>query len=193
MDDLAEDLGMSKKTLYLHFPGKEAILNAIIEGISTVTRARLEAVVSDDSLNCPEKLCRVIDLIGSTVGKITPSMFVSIKKYSPALLAKIDEVRSRTIPIIFGRLIQSGIAEGSIRSDIDPIFACEFWLQAIRGLLHPDTLERTQLTLRQTLEKSVMLYFQGLLTPAGFDQFKSHRQICPKFPLHQDEAAPAVS
>src|SRR5262245_50783563 len=31
MDDLAAELGMSKKTLYAHFPGKSALLQAVLE------------------------------------------------------------------------------------------------------------------------------------------------------------------
>jgi AcrR family transcriptional regulator len=33
MDVLAHDLGMSKKTLYVHFPSKDAIIGAIIDEI----------------------------------------------------------------------------------------------------------------------------------------------------------------
>jgi hypothetical protein len=51
--------------------------------------------------------------------------------------------------------------------EIDPDFAVEFWLQAIRGLTHPTVLDRTQLTPRQTLEKAIKLFFGGLLTAAG--------------------------
>nr|MBA3354117.1 helix-turn-helix transcriptional regulator [Blastocatellia bacterium] len=30
MDDLAAELGVSKKTLYAHFPGKDALLEAVL-------------------------------------------------------------------------------------------------------------------------------------------------------------------
>ncbi|HVU23520.1 MAG TPA: helix-turn-helix domain-containing protein, partial [Opitutus sp.] len=30
MDDLARELGMSKKTLYVHFPGKDALVEAVL-------------------------------------------------------------------------------------------------------------------------------------------------------------------
>ena len=74
----------------------------------------------------------------------------------------------------FGRLIRTGIAEGMVRPEIDPAFAAEFWLQAIRGLVQPDVLDRTQLTPRQTLEKAIHLFFNGLLTPAGRKDYEKH-------------------
>ena len=33
MDDLAAELGMSKKTLYVHFAGKEALMRAVIDDL----------------------------------------------------------------------------------------------------------------------------------------------------------------
>lgn len=177
MDDLAEDLGMSKKTLYVHFPGKEAIIGAIIEGVSRLMRARVEGILNDPSLSTPEKMLRVLDNIGSALSRLTPVILADFKRNSPALFEKIEGIRSRNVPIVFGRLLQMGIADGTIRPEVDPVFACEFWLHAIRGLMDPDTLERTQLTPRQTLEKAVNLFFRGLLTPAGKEQFAAVYQV----------------
>jgi AcrR family transcriptional regulator len=172
MDDLASELGISKKTLYVHFPGKDAIIGAIMEGIGRMVRSRLEAVVNDPKLGTPEKLCSVIDIVGNTMSRLSPSMLRDLKQEAPAIYRKIDEMRGRTIPVVFGRLIQVGIAEGSIRSDVDPEFVCEFWLHAIRGLMDPETLERTQLTPKQTIAKAAALMFNGLFTPKGQKTFQ---------------------
>ena len=64
-----------------------------------------------------------------------------------------------------------------MRADLDPDFAAQFWLQAIRGLVHPDTLATTHLTPRQTLEKALELFTGGLLTPAGR---KDYEKLFPR-------------
>ena len=79
----------------------------------------------------------------------------------------LDELRQKNIPFVFGRLFRTGITEGALRPDLDPDFAAQFWLQAIRGLVHPDTLAVTHLSPQQTLEKALELFTGGLLTPAG--------------------------
>ena len=45
MDDLATELGMSKKTLYVHFAGKDEILSAVIDEIGREVRAEADAQV----------------------------------------------------------------------------------------------------------------------------------------------------
>jgi glycosyltransferase involved in cell wall biosynthesis len=70
--------------------------------------------------------------------------------------------------------IRDGIAEGKVRADVDPAFAVEFWLQAIRGLAQPAVLERTQLTLPQTLDRALHIFFSGLLTPTARKDYEKH-------------------
>jgi AcrR family transcriptional regulator len=180
MDDLARELGMSKKTLYVHFPSKDALAEAILDGIGKTIRTQLDAVLSHPKFTFAQKLCGVIDVVGSILGKVSPATLRDLQRYAPHLYQKIEEVRKKNIPYVFGRLIRTGIAEGMVRPEIDPAFAAEFWLQAIRGLVQPDILDRTQLTPRQTLEKAIHLFFNGLLTPAGRKDYEHHIVSCEK-------------
>ena len=174
MDDLARELGMSKKTLYVHFPSKNALAEAILDGIGKSIRTRLEAVLSHPEFTFAQKLCGVIDVVGSVLGKVSPATFRDLQRNAPHLYQKIEAIRQKNIPFVIGSLIRTGIAEGMVRPEIDPAFAAEFWLQAIRGLIQPDILDRTQLTPKQTLEKGIHLFFNGLLTPAGRKDYEHH-------------------
>ncbi len=167
MDDLAHELGMSKKTLYLHFPGKDAIIGTIIDGIGRAMRSEMEAVLNDPKLTFVQKLHAVIDVVAPRLAQTSPAMLRELQRYAPGIHQKIDELRQKNIPYVFGRLFRAGIAEGAVRADLDPDFAAQFWLQAIRGLTHPDTLASTHLTPKQTFEKALELFTGGLLTSAG--------------------------
>jgi AcrR family transcriptional regulator len=180
MDELAYDLGMSKKTLYVHFPGKDAIIQAIIDDIGRKIRNHMDIVLGDSKLDFTQKMCALIEVVGSNLSKASPGMFHDLQRFAPQLYQKIDDLRSQIVPLVFGRLIRTGIAEGKVRPEIDPDFAVEFWLQAVRGLMHPSVLERTQLTPRQTLEQGIRLFFGGLLSPAGRRDYDKHFACCEK-------------
>ena len=167
MDDLAHELGMSKKTLYVHFPSKEAIVRKIIDCMVTVLRARLERITTDPRLSFVPKLAATIETIGSMLAPATPPMLRDLERFAPEIYRKIEEIRAENIPLFFGRLIRDGIASGKVRPEIDADFATQFWLHAIRDLVQPAALERTHLTPKQTLEKATDLFFGGLLTSAG--------------------------
>src|SRR5260221_1635143 len=56
MDELAAELGMSKKTLYVHFAGKEALMHAVVEDLSREIRASADGLFANPRLNFAEKL-----------------------------------------------------------------------------------------------------------------------------------------
>ncbi len=167
MDDLAHELGMSKKTLYQHFPSKDAIVGTIIDEIGREIREVLEGILNQPKLSFPQRLRAVIDTVAPHIALASPTILRELQRYAPLIYRKIDELRQKNIPYVFGRLFRMGIAEGALRPDLDPDFAAQFWLQAVKGLVHPDTLAITHLTPRQTLEKALALFAGGLLTPAG--------------------------
>ena len=177
MDDLAHELGISKKTLYLHFPGKDAIIGLIIDAMGRSIRAEMDAVLNDPKRNFAQKLRGIVDVVAPRLAQVSPVMLRELQRYAPRIHQKIDELRQKNIPYVFGRLFRDGIAEGAVRANVDPDFAAQFWLQAMRGLVHPDTLAVTHLTPRQSLEKALELFTGGLLTPAGR---KDYEKLFPR-------------
>ena len=177
MDDLAHELGMSKKTLYQHYSGKDAIIDLIIDGIGRTARTEMDAILNNPRLTFAQKLRAVVDVVAPRLALLSPAMMRELQRYAPKIFQKIDELRQNNIPYVFGRLFRAGIEEGAVRRDLDPDFAALFWLQAVRGLVHPDTLAVTQLTTQQTLHKALELFTGGLLTPAGR---KDYEKLFPR-------------
>ncbi|MFT3783767.1 MAG: TetR/AcrR family transcriptional regulator [Nibricoccus sp.] len=180
MDDLARDLGMSKKTLYVHFASKEALVGEIVDFIGRTTRAGFDAIFENKTLTFSERMCAITDLIGNTLAKINPAMLRDFQREAPELFRKIDELRQKNVPYVFGRLLKDGQASGLVRPEIDIPFTTEFWLQAVRGLMHPDTLDRTQLSPRDTLQKAIGVFFGGVLSSAGRKEYENHLKKHPR-------------
>lgn len=174
MDDLARELGMSKKTLYLHYANKEAIMEGVIDGIFAEVRGMADALLAEQRLSFTEKLHRFVDGMTRRFTSISPQLLRDLQRFTPRLYQHIEEMRQKNIPLIFGRLLQQGQAAGMVRAEIDPAFAIEFWRPAVQSLMHPDTLERLQLRPDEVFTQAITLFFGGLLTPAGR---KAHEKL----------------
>ncbi len=167
MDDLAVELGMSKKTLYQHFPGKEDLVRAAIEEFAREIRAEAEQILSDRHLTFAEKLRGLTGGLLQRLSPLSPHLFRDLQRFAPALHDLVVSLRRKNIPHIFGRLIEEGQLSGKVRDDIDPGFAAEFLLHAMQGLMQPQNLAHLRLAPHQTFERAMNLFFGGLLTPAG--------------------------
>lgn len=172
MDGLAAELGMSKKTLYVHFAGKDAIIAAAIEHIAEEIRADADALLAHRGLNLAEKLRAFIEGMMLRLAALGPAPLRELQRFAPALHNRLEAVRARTLPYVFGRFIEEGQATGLIRDTVSPVFATEFLLQAMQGLTQGATLDRLQLAPREVLARAVDLYFGGLLTSAGRKQYE---------------------
>ncbi|HWA28390.1 MAG TPA: TetR/AcrR family transcriptional regulator [Lacunisphaera sp.] len=167
MDDLAAELGMSKKTLYVHFASKEAIMRAVIEQLGGEVRADADSLFANRSLSFAEKLHGFAEGMVRRLAVLDPRTLRDLQRFAPGLYALTVEMRQKNIPYIFGRFITEGQRAGKVRPDVDPIFAVEFFLHAMQGMVSPGTLDRLQLAPRDLLPRAIGLFFGGLLTPAG--------------------------
>ena len=172
MDDLARELGMSKKTLYLHFPGKDALVEEILNGVVAEIRAEADALFANQDLTFIEKLHRFTEGMTRRFMGISPLCLRDLQRFAPHLYLRIEELRHKNIPLVFGRLVREGRDAGVVRADVDPAFAVEFWRPAVQSLMHPDSLERLGLRPDQVFKQGIALFFGGLLTPAGHKAYE---------------------
>jgi len=167
MDDLAREVGMSKKTLYRFFTSKEALADALVTAkIESITTG-LAAIMGDDGAEFSIRARRVLDHVLMELSGVSPVFLRDLKRFAPRIYRRIETVRRRVIPEVWGRLITKGRDEGLVRADIDPAFATEIMLQAVQGILSPETLERLHLSPRQAYAQTTNLLLGGLLTAAG--------------------------
>ena len=177
MDDLAAELGMSKKTLYVHFPSKEALMRAVIEDLSREIRISADELFANRQLNFAEKLRGFAEGMVERLTKTNPRLLRDLQRFAPDLYQQVAEMREKNIPYVFGRFIEEGQLAGMVRPEVDTAFAVQFFLQAMNGLAQPATMERLGLAPRDIAPRAIGLFFGGLLTPAGR---KEHEKLFPR-------------
>lgn len=172
MDALAVELGMSKKTLYVHFAGKDEIVAALIDHLASEIRADADALLRNRELNLAEKLRGFVEGMVERMAALSPRTIRDLQRFAPKLYAKVEEVRGVTLPYVFGRFVEQGQADGLVRASLPPGFAIEFFLHAMQGMMSPATLERMRLAPREVIPAAIDLFFGGLLTNAGRKQYE---------------------
>src|SRR6478736_4386344 len=135
MDELAAELGMSKKTLYTHFSSKDDIVRAVLEQLGAEVRAEADALFADRALTFAEKLRGFAEGMFDRLSRLNPRTPRELQRYAPHLHQLLVDIRQRNIPYVFGRFIEEGKLAGKVRDDVDAAFAVEFFLAAMQGLL----------------------------------------------------------
>lgn len=176
MDELAGELGMSKKTLYRSFSGKEALADALVSAKMAAVTSGIDSIMTDPGLGFSARTRRVLDHVMTELSSVTPVFLRDLQRSMPHIYRRIENVRRNVVPELWGRLIREGKAGGLVRDDVDPVFTAELMLHAVQGVLHPGTLDRLRLTPHQAFAKTTSLLLGGMLTAAGRrDHEKSER------------------
>lgn len=163
MDEVAGKLGISKKTLYEIFPGKEGLLEEILVLQFSELSKGLSAIL-DEEKDFRRKLEKVLTLVMELTRKIRPAFAIDLKKHAPQLFAKLMSWREEKVRKVFGELILEGVRTGRIRSDLKPELMILFFQSAVQSLMIPDVLERhPSATLNDIFETVMKIIFEGVL------------------------------
>lgn len=174
MDDLAAELGMSKKTIYRHFASKDELIEKIVDLFASEVRALASSVSSDKSRESIAKLHQFMHSMALRLGDIKPHVLRDLNRFAPHIARKFEELRNRTMPQELGVLFRQCQIKGVIRNDLDVEFAVEFWRTAIDGMMQSATTERLGVTPGQLVAQSIDLFFADILTRTGRKDHERH-------------------
>ena len=175
MDEMAHELGMSKKTLYQYFPGKKELLREALLGINLKINEGLEGIIHDNQIDFSEKLERALGFVASELPRFSPLFLRDIQRHAPDIWQELDRRRSQSIKKYLGALIHEGIHKGVLRKDVDAEFLVLLFSTLILNIINPETLSRLPLSTTQAFANINQVVFRGILTDKGRAKYQAMR------------------
>ena len=167
MDDLASDLGMSKKTLYVCFPSKVALLEAVLLDKFRSVEADLDEITADCSSDVLSALHRLLACMQHHTEEIQPPFVRDMRRESPELFKIVENRRRDVIQRHFGKLLGEGRKAGIIRKDIPATQIMEILLGAVQAIMNPPKMAELALTPKTGYATIMKVILEGVMTEAG--------------------------
>ncbi len=174
MDEIAANLGISKKTLYKFFPGKEYLFKELITTMKCSIDAHIDFVWSNEKMDFMDKLKSVMNFIGKQTTRLQAPLLEDLHKNFPELWQEIHDFRKANAVTRFTAFINEGVKTGVFRQDIDRQLIVLFYLHAIQGLINPETLSQLPYTANQVFDAIIRIIFEGILTEEGRGEYLSY-------------------
>jgi AcrR family transcriptional regulator len=167
MDDLAGELGMSKKTLYAHFPSKMALLQEVMRDKIGSVEADLERVLTEAGDGFPARLQALLSCMRSHTEELGEPYVRDVRREAPELFAMIQQRRRELIQRFFGKLIEDGCKAGMIRQDISTTMMIEMLLGAVDAVVIPAKMGELDTTPKVAFSQIITIFLEGVLTDEG--------------------------
>ena len=167
MDEIAHELGMSKRTLYQHFPGKKTLLRKALLGKAQRISDGLGKIIDGNQVHFGRKLEEALTFVATEMPHLSPIFLRDIQRHAPDVWQELDQRRQETIRTRFGKLIREGIEAGFLRKDIEAELLVLLFLTLVQNVMNPQTLSRLPLTASQAFAVISGVLFEGILTDKG--------------------------
>jgi AcrR family transcriptional regulator len=167
MDDLADELGISKKTLYVHFPDKMALLEAVLADKFARLELKLKQVASEHPNDFSTALHELLASARHELDEIKPPFVRDMRQKAPHVFKMVERRRGEVIERFFGKLFTEGQRSGMVRKDFPARLLIEILLGAVQAVVNPAKIEELGLTPQTAFASVVKVVLDGVITRKG--------------------------
>ena len=167
MDDLAEELGISKKTLYAYFPGKFDLLEAVLADKFQGVEAMLKEVTRAQPHDFPATLRELLAGTQRELDEIKPPFVRDMRQKAPQVFQVIERRRAALFQRYFGNLLLAGQRAGMVRKDVPANLIIEILLAIVQAIMNPAKMEELGMMPKEGFAGILKIVLQGALTPKG--------------------------
>ena len=160
MDDLANRLGVSKRTLYENIDSKETLLNLLVDEVFDSVTEKGKEVINDDSIGDLEKLKRVLTILPTSYDTIDYTKIHEVKKFYPKIYEKIIYRLDLTLEQT-DELVKKCINEVLIKK-VNIYLMKSILTGSMRILLEDNKLREEKIDYSETMKNIVDIMFDGL-------------------------------
>jgi AcrR family transcriptional regulator len=137
MDDIASNLGMSKKTLYQHFAEKDELVEAALEYDIEIDQKDC-LICTTTSANAIAEVYNVIDVVAEQLRDMNPMVLYEMQKFHPKAFQRFQRHKDEFILKMIHQNLLRGIKEGLYREDINVEVLAKFRLESMMLIFNPE-------------------------------------------------------
>ncbi|NRB64137.1 MAG: TetR/AcrR family transcriptional regulator [Saprospiraceae bacterium] len=127
MDDVARELGISKKTLYQHVSNKADLLKQMF-GCFTEEEEQEVEKIHDESTDAIDEMLRIAKMAIRQLRRVTPVAIYDLSKYYTREWRAFQRDHQQFRYQIVVRNLREGMAEGLYRENLDPDIVAKLYI-----------------------------------------------------------------
>jgi AcrR family transcriptional regulator len=182
MEEIAKQLGISKKTIYQHFADKEQILYEVLQDKMGKHQSEMACAVIETT-NPVEEIMNVLNMMQKNADQISPNLLIDIKRYYPQAFVLFRKYKEEHVLRSILENIQKGIDQGLYRSDINPDILARLRVEQIELAFDNDIFPTDQYTMHDVQHELMHHFIRGMLTDKGFTIYNQYVHLKNEFNL----------
>jgi AcrR family transcriptional regulator len=175
MDEIATQLGMSKKTIYQYYTDKDQLVDAV--AVDEIQFSQ-ECCMKDAavSANAIEEIFRVMEFVEVMFRNMNPSMLHDLEKYHPVGYRKFLDHKNKFLYDMVRKNIERGIKEELYRPEIDIEIMSRYRIESMLLGFNTELFPPSKFNLVKLQQEILEHFLYGLATLKGYKLILKYKQ-----------------
>lgn len=175
MDEIANQLGMSKKTIYQYYADKDELVEDAIEIVLNINRNDCKTQQAE-SANAIHEVFLSIDTVKQILSKMNPAVIFDLEKYHTGAFNKYNDHKNKFLFDVIVTNINRGKQEGIYRKDINTNLIARFRLASMFLIFNPEIFPGEQFNLPQLIAETTDNFLYGIASEEGRLMIEHYKQ-----------------
>ena len=172
MDDVAREMGISKKTIYQHFSDRSALVDAAVGFHLGYMQEKCLEIFGQQE-NPIDQLLEVARFFHSITRQMNPSLLLDLKKLFPTSWKRVNDHRTDFIEKQVLDNLQRGIVMGLYRDDLNIEIVARLYIHLIELIIDDELFPKVKYTYRELQKELVNYHIHGISTNKGIEYLKA--------------------
>lgn len=175
MDEVANHLGMSKKTIYQFYTDKDALVEDVIsiEIREKQVECEMHRKRSDNAIH---EIFMATDMLLELLTHMNPALIFDLEKYHPAAFGKYNEYKNSFLFSLIRENIEWGKKEGLYREEVLADVMARFRLASIFLVFNPENFPHSKHSVATLVSEVTDNFLYGLASAKGVKMIQKYRQ-----------------
>ena len=175
MDDIANSLGISKKTIYQFYQDKDALVEDVIASIIEHNQFCCQKD-REGSMNAIHEIFLAMDFMMEIFKSMNPSLVFDMQKYYPGAFLKFSEHKNNYMQGMIKTNILRGIEEELYREDLQVEILSRFRVESMMLPFNPDFQSKVKFNLAVIEEELILHFLFGMVSLKGYKMAIKYQQ-----------------
>lgn len=175
MDDIANALGMSKKTIYQYFVDKDELVSTVVDFDVNSMQNDCLALVKE-AHDAVHEIYLTIDRLLEQIRNMNPMLIYDLEKFHFRGYQRFMEYKNKFLLQVIRKNIERGLSEGLYREDLHIEIISRFRLESMMIAFNIDLFPPAKYSLADVSKEIIEHYVHGLASPKGYKLITKYKE-----------------
>ncbi len=176
MDDIAKHLGMSKKTIYIHFSDKNELVHTLIKRSMDEQNCVMDQTYAS-SENAVDEVFKAVTQVQEMLSNMNPMFLFDMQKYHPQAWLVFRDFREKKLYNVVKGNLERGVKEKLYRKEINQEILTRMRLEQIDMVFTHPFFRSNKYRVSQAMTEITEHFLYGICTLKGHRLINNYKQL----------------